>query len=436
MMKIRYIVIITLLTATLGTAVCQVPEPAKPQTGPIALLNGIAHIGNGDIIENSLIAIDKGKIIAVADARNSKFDLSGFEVIDVQNKHIYPGLILPNSLVGLEDIGAVKASLDYEEVGTISPNVRSLISYNTDSEIIPTLRFNGILLAQVVPDGDLVAGKSSIMKMDGWNWEDAAYKIDDGIHIYWPSTRKSPSWWLGEVQEVANEDYDKLYNDIELLLKDSRSYQLLDAPTEKNLKLEAMIPVLEGSSTVYLHADGMKEIVDGCSLFFKYGIEKVVVVGGADAWYARKFLKEHSIPVILEKLHRLPERPEEDVELPYKLPYLLTQEGILVGLSYRDELQSSRNLPFLAGTAAAYGLEKEQALKLITYNNALILGIEESTGTLEVGKDGNILVSEGDLLDMRSNQVSLAFIQGKELNLDGKQQMLYERFKDKYRLEE
>jgi hypothetical protein len=435
-MNIRLTSIIALVSAAFNMAYGQVPEPAMEQQEPLVLINGIAHIGNGQLIENSIIAIVNGKISTVADARNSKFDLSGFKVINIGRKHVYPGLIMPNSIVGLEDISAVRASSDFEEVGLISPNVRSLISYNTDSEIIPTLRYNGILLAQVVPEGDLVAGRSSIMKMDGWNWEDAAYKIDDGLHINWPKTTKAPSWWLGETQEKPNENYDEYYKDIEQLLEDARSYMVLEKAEKKNLKLEAMIPILKGSASVFIHADGVNEIIDGCSLFLMHGIGNIVIVGGSDAWYARQFLKEHDIPVILEKLHRLPDRPEEDVDLPYKLPFLLDQEGILVGLSYRNELQSSRNLPFLAGTAAAYGLGKEEALKLVTINNARILGIEETTGTLEVGKDANIVVSEGDLMDMRTNQIGMAFIQGRQLNLEGKQQMLYKRYKDKYQLED
>jgi imidazolonepropionase-like amidohydrolase len=161
-------------------------------------------------------------------------------------------------------------------------------------------------------------------------------------------------------------------------------------------------------------------------------IDDVVLVGASDVYYVMDFLKEQKIPVLLENVHRLPERNFEDVDLPYKLPYLLNERGILVGLAYRDELQSSRNLPFLAGTAAAYGVSAEEALQMITSNTARILGIDHLTGTLEVGKDANIIISAGDLLDMRGNQVVYAFLRGRKLNLEGKQQELYKRFKRKY----
>ena len=156
-----------------------------------------------------------------------------------------------------------------------------------------------------------------------------------------------------------------------------------------------------------------------------------MLVGAEDAWYVADFIKEQNIPVLLDEVHSLPRRTDEDIDMPYRLPGLLHQKGILVGLTY-NSLQSSRNLPFFAGTAAAYGMDKEEALKLVTSNTAQILGIGGTTGTLKAGLDANLVVSKGDLLDMRGNDITHAFIQGRQLNLDGKQQALYERFKAKY----
>ena len=144
------------------------------------------------------------------------------------------------------------------------------------------------------------------------------------------------------------------------------------------------------------------------------------------------FIKENNLPVLLENLHRTPSRSHEDIDLPYKLPFLLKEQGILVGLTLSESLHGSRNLPFIAGTAAGYGLGKEEALKMITSNTAKILGIDKITGTLEVGKDANIVISSGDLLDMMTSNVERAFITGREINLKSKQQILYDRFKRKY----
>jgi imidazolonepropionase-like amidohydrolase len=428
--KILRIFVISVFLAIPGFA--QVPEPAPPQDKPVALMNGIIHVGDGKIFENGILIFEEGKITAVGDARNVKVDLTGYDVYHVSGKHIYPGLIVANSQVGLDEIISVRASQDHTEVGKFNPNVRALVAYNTDSEIIPTLRFNGILLAQIVPKGGLIAGTSSVVSLDGWNWEDAAYASDIGIHLYWPSMMRPPKSGSGEVDWTKNENYDEQVQAIDKFLKEAAAYHKLEEPEPENLKLKAMKGIFAGKKKVFLHADGKKEIVAGISNLNRNGIENIVLVGASDAGYVMDFLKERDVPVLLDELHRLPERNFEDIDLPYKLPVMLHQHGILVGLTYRDELQSSRNLPFFAGTVAAYGLSSEQALGMITSNTAKILGIDQLTGTLEIGKDANIVISAGDLLDMRSNQIEYAFIQGRKLNLVGKQQELHERYRRKY----
>jgi len=415
-----------------GMVYPQVPEPAPPHTKPVALMNGVIHVGNGEVFENGILIFREGKITSVGDARRVKIDLTGYDVYHIAGKHVYPGLIVANSQVGLDDIQSIRASQDHTETGSINPNVRALVAYNTDSEIIPTLRFNGILLAQVVPVGGLISGTSSIMALDGWNWEDAAYVRDNGIHLFWPDMMRPPKRSEGESGWKKNEKYDEQVQQIEKFLDDAQSYRYINNPSPVNLKLEAMKGLYEGNKKLFLHADGKREIVAGINALQKAGIEEVVLVGASDISYVMDFLKEKEIPVLLNEIHRLPERDFEEVGLPYKLPFLLHQNGILVGLTYRDELQSSRNLPFFAGTAAAYGLSREEALQMVTSNTARILGIESLTGTLEAGKDANIIISSGDLLDMRSNQIEKAFIRGRKLNLEGKQQELYERFKRKY----
>lgn len=411
----------------------QVPAPAGPQTKPIAIMNGIIHIGNGEIIDNGIITVHEGKITSVGDARTIKIDLTGYEVINVSGKHVYPGLILANSTAGLVDINSVRATRDYQEVGAFTPNVRSAIAYNTDSEVIPTLRFNGILLTQVVPGGGIISGTSSVMALDGWNWEDAAYALDGGIHISWPGYLSPPKWWLGETDWKKNEDYDKTTREIEAFLQNSLSYAQLEDPEEVNLKMEAMKGLYSGQKKMYVHANGKRQIIESVSMLKRNGINDIVVVGASNAYYVMDFLKDNDISVLLTKLHRLPGFDEEDVDMPFKLPAILTKKGITVGLIHSGSVQSSRNLAFYAGTAAAYGLEKEEALKLVTSNPAKILGIDKTTGTLEQDKDANIVVSEGDLLDMKTSKVEYAFIQGRKVDLKGKQQLLYERYKEKYK---
>ena len=400
------------------------------------IYNAFIHIGDGNTIQNGFVSFDNGKI---TDVSSEDLDLesgtyNNFLKINANGSHLYPGLILPNSKVGLEDISAVRATVDHTEVGELNSNIRSLIAFNTDSEVISTFRYNGILLSQVVPDGSFVTGNSSIMMMEGWNWEDAAYKIDDGMHVKWPRKTYPPSRWSGQTSFRDNPNYKSSVDMINKFLIDSRSYFNLngDENKEVNLKLEAMVDVFNGKKKIYLHVGSREQIIESVQMFQKHGINDLVLVGANDALYAIDFILENDLPVLLNNLHRVPSRNHEDVDLPYKLPYLLQKEGVLVGLTASGSLHSQRNLPFLAGTAAGYGLGKEEALKLITSNNAKILGIDNVTGTIMVGKDANIIISKGDILDMKSSVIEYAFITGRKVNLDGKQQILYDRFKRKY----
>ncbi len=430
MTKQGLILTIALFAAIAGWA--QVPAPAPAQSEPIAIVNGTAHLGNGKVINKAIITFQEGKITSVNDAITSEIDLSKYRQIEAEGKHIYPGLILPFSKLGLVEVSAVRATRDFAETGDFKPHVRTAIAYNTDSEIIPTMKFNGIQIVQVCPVGGRIEGTSSVMQLDAWNWEDALYKLDDGIHMNWPSPSYGPRWWLGETARRVNKDYDKQVKEFVKFLEDAKSYMNTKA-VKTNLVLEAMVPVFSGEKTIFMFANSPKQIIDGIQTLKEAGIPEIVLTGGDQVWEVKELLKENSIPVLLDNVHRRPSRDDEDVDLPYRLAGMLDAEGILVGLtSSSGDVSSARNLPFYAGTVAAYGLDKEDALKMITSNSAKILGIDHKTGTLEVGKDANIVISEGDILDMRTNDVNYSFIQGREVQLEALQQRLYNKFKEKY----
>lgn len=430
MKKLNYILIAAMLMV--NGVLAQKPVPAPPQSKPVALMNGTAHLGNGQVILNSLITFDKGKITNVADAATVKIDLSGYEVISISGKHVYPGFILPNSQVGLEEVSAVRAMSDSNEEGEFNPNVRSVISYNADSEYPPTFRFNGVLLAETTPRGGTIPGSSSLMEMEGWNWEDALHTADIGVHMNWPPiSRRQFDYSTFSVNETPNKDYDKQVNDVEKFLSDAVSYGNQDSK-EANLKMEAMQGLFNGTKTLFIHSNNPKEIVTSVRAAQRYGVKRITLVSGSRALYVAEFLKENKIPVILPSTHNLPDRTDDDVDLPYKLPHLLTEAGVMVSLSSDKMLHGSRNLGFFAGTAVAYGMSKEDALKTITSNTAIALGVEKRVGTLEVGKDATLFVSAGDALDYRTNVLSHAFISGKLVTLPGNQQELYERYSKKY----
>jgi imidazolonepropionase-like amidohydrolase len=420
---------IFLLASLSGFA--QNPAPAGPQTRAIALTGATIHIGNGQVITNGVILFDKGIITAVGDGNTP---INGAEVISVAGKHVYPGLISPAATVGLQEFASVRATLDYQETGALNPNVRALIAYNTDSEVIPTIRNNGLLMTQAVPDGGVIAGSSSVMHTDGWNWEDAVLKADDGLWLNWPGYfARSFDFETFSVSLKKNEQRQDGINALTATFSDVRAYADLKNPAPKNLKFEAMKGLFDGSKCLYIRANYGKDIIEAVKFAKQMGVRKPVIVGGEDAGRVIDFLKENNIPVILGAMHRLPTLQDEDVYMPYKLPGLLQKAGILVSLSYDGEWWRTRNLPFQAGTAAGFsGIDKEEALKMITSNSAKIMGIDNVVGTLEKGKHATLVVSKGDLLDMRTNVIEHAFIQGRHLNLDDKHKRLYHMYREKY----
>jgi imidazolonepropionase-like amidohydrolase len=409
--------------------VAQVENPAPKQTKKIILLNGIAHIGNGQIIENSAIAFENGKLTIVANAAAIKLDFSAFDtVIDVRGKHIYPGIIAPNSTLGLTEIDAVRATNDFDEVGKFNPHIRSIIAYNTESKVTTTIRSNGVLLGQITPRGGIISGTSSIVQFDAWNWEDAVYKENDGVHLNWANMYNR---WKKE----ENKDYDKVFAELNSFFADALAYSKVKEHQEKNIRFEAMRGLFDGKQTLYIHTNFVKEITEAINFIKTHKVKKLVIVGGYDAWMVADMLKENKVAVILKRVHDLPEREEDDVYLPYKMPKILHDAGVLFCLENAGDMEAmgTRNLPFYAGTAAAYGIKKEDALSLITLNTAKILGIDATTGSLESGKDATLFISTGDALDMKSNNVIQAYIQGREIDLNNFQKQLYEKYSGKYK---
>ena len=406
--------------------------PASEQSKRVMLYGATAHIGNGEFIENSLIILEEGKILTIEDASNIRIDISSAEYYDVIGKHVYPGFILPNTTLGLADIDAVRATRDYKEVGEFNPHIRSIIAYNTDSPVIPTIRTNGVLLGQITPRGGTISGTSSIVEFDAWNYEDALYKEDEGVHLNWPS---SP--FLHRDHDHKKEDvneYEESLTEIENFFEKAKSYHLAKT-TKTDLSLEAMKGVFDGSKQLYVHVREAKEIKSAVLFAQKMNLKNIVLVGADDAWRVADFLAENEIPVILNRLHRLPMHNDEDVDIPYKSAKILHDAGVLYCLDYTGDMErmGSRNLPFTAGTSVAYGLNKEEALMSITLNSAKILNINHRVGSLEQGKDATLIVSEGDALDMMSNDIRLAFIRGKKLDLSSHQTELYEKYKKRHK---
>ena len=425
---------IVLLTLVFGISLVSKAQqtPAPKQQKSILILNAKAHLGNGTVLENSAIGFKNGKIDVVTSASNVV--KANYEtIIDAAGKEVYPGFIAPNSTLGLVEIDAVKSSDDESEIGTFNPHVRSLIAYTADSKVVETVRPNGVLMAQITPRGGLISGTSSVVQLDAWHWNDAVVKENDGIHMEFPSSFKRSGSWFEPGSIEANKEYTKEIAEINTFFQNAKVYNATVAK-ERNLIFEATKGLFSGEQTLYIHANEEKQMIDAIQLAQSNGINKIAIVGGYEAYKIGSFLKDNKIGVLLKRVHGMPENDDDDIDLPFKLATLLTDQGVLVGLenSGAHERMETRNLPFLAGTCAAYGLDKEQALKLITSNTAKILGIDSFCGSLEVGKDATLFISEGDALDMRTNKLNNAFIQGRSISLETHQTKLNERYKGKF----
>lgn len=407
--------------------------PAAKQTHAYSIEGATAHLGNGKVIENSLIMFDQGKIVFVGSAM-MKIARMG-TVINASGKHVYPGFIVTNTTLGLAEIDAVRATIDYDEVGPMLPHVRSLIAFNAESKVVESMRPNGVLIGQITPRGGTVSGTSSIVQLDAWNWEDAALKIDDAIHINWPGSFTRGRWWRGEDPALKiDKNYAKNTQSIQEYFDNAKHY-LAGEKTAKNLPFEATKGLFNGTQQLFIHVNGQREITDAVKVFKKLGIAKLVIVHGNQAEKVADLLVKNNIPVIIDRAHRSPNQEDDDYDLPFRNAKILTDKGILVALGMEGgmERMNTRNLPFYAGTYAAYGLGTEEAVKMITLNAAKILGIADQVGSLEVGKDATLFISEGDALDMRGNILTKAFIQGRKISLETHQTKLWKRYSNKYK---
>ncbi|WP_300597242.1 amidohydrolase family protein [Niabella sp.] len=424
----KFLIYIFLLLLTVPAFAQDDIYPAKKQEGTIVISNGVIHTGRGQIIPQGSVVVKDGKILKVSDRPES---IPEATVIDAAGRHVYPGLILANTDLGLREIlSGVRASNDYYELGDYNPDVRSVVAYNADSKIINTLRSNGILLANIVPGGRFLTGTSSVVQLDAWSWEDALYTADIGMFLNLPALFRSPR---STGSDPVKEDMKKIEM-LKTFFREAKAYLKGAEKKATNLKFEAMRPLFEKKQKLFVNADISRQILMAIDLAKAFDIQ-VVIVGGSDSYLLADLLKQNNIPVILNSIHALPTMEDDDVDQPFKTPAILQKAGVLFALNDDEGSSRYRNLAFFAGTATAYGLSKEEALQAVTLNAARILGIEDRTGSLEAGKDANIVITTGDLLDMKSSVVTDALIQGRTIDLNNKHKQLYERYRHKYQLQ-
>lgn len=407
-------------------------QPGDAQSERILVIGATAHLGTGVAIERSAIGFSNGKIdyVGTPDRVNrNHYD----RIIQADGKHVYPGFIASNTNLGLSEISAVRATNDYREVGEFNPNVRAIVAYDAESIIIPTTVTNGVLLAQITPSGGVFSGTSSVVQLDAWNWEDAVIRMDDGVHLNWPRMTNKSGWYgsFGELE--TSEKSTETIEELKQFFRDARSY-CSSGSEAVNLRLKALCGVLSGSQNLYVHTNRVKDIASVIHFAKQNSIVNIVIVGGEDAWMIPEMFRENKVKLILSGVHRLPDLPGDDLELPCTLPLQMRDANVTFCLQNagRFDRMNLRNFPFSTGSAVACGLPYEQAIQSITLDVATILGIDDNYGSLEVGKSATLFISEGDALDIRGSNLTHAFIDGRVVGLENGQEKLFKRYRQKY----
>ena len=410
--------------------------PGAPQDHPIALVGGVIHPVSGPEIHDGLLLFDGGKIVAVG--KDAALP-ANVERIELNGRHVYPGLIDAFTQIGLVEIPLVKSTADQNETGRINPNVKAHIAVNPDSEAIPIARSGGVLTALSIPGGGLVTGTSSLIQLDGWTTEEMTIKPVCGVHVRWPQMAPVHTWWQEMSAQEQLQSRDKALVEIREALADARAYYQ-HRQVRKNgagrlhdfdARWEAFVPVFERRVPLIVDADEIQQIQSAVALCEQENL-KLIIAGGYDAPECAELLKKHQVPVIVGGVHRLPRRRDDPYDAPFTLPARLRDAGVPFCISSAERPSMVRNLAHHAGTAAAFGLSPEEAVKAISLSAAEILGVADRLGSLEPGKDATLIVVSGDPLEVPS-QVEMAFIQGRKTPLGDRQKRLWEKYKEKYR---
>jgi imidazolonepropionase-like amidohydrolase len=396
----------------------------------------------GPVIEKGSVLISGGKIAAVGP---SVAVPEGASVIDGSGKTVYPGLIDGLTSLGLVEIQSVPGSVDTAEVGEVNPHARAWVALNAHSEQLPVARANGITNALAAPAGGLISGQSALIRLAGATPDALTVKTPIALHVVYPSGRPAPDPLrpvedpepksFEERQKETKKNKERGLERLRNLLEDARAYgAALDAarasrvdPPRPDVAMEALAPFARGGAPVVIRADDEEDIRAAVRFAEERGL-KLIVAGGLEAWRCGALLAAKKIPVLL-KVDRLPDRESDPYDAAFANAARLHEAGVRIAI-VSDDADMSRNLPYEAAMARAYGLPAAAALRAITLSPAEIFGVEDRLGSIAPGKDANLVVATGDLLDHRT-QVTHVFIDGVAQSLETRHTRLYEKFKDR-----
>ena len=414
-----------------GSAFAHDQVPGRAQKKPIVIRGATIHVVDGPAINNGMVLFDDGKIVSIG----KQIDVpDNARALDASGKQVYPGLIESMTDLGLREISAVSETSDRIERGDRNPNVRSWVAINPDSELIPVARAGGVLMSLTSPGGRWIRGQCAVVQLDGWTASEMTLKAPAGLCVNWNAMHPSDD----DPKERANKREAK-YSELDALLDEVRRYgeARLSRPeqTPTDVRLDSLLPVIDGDLPMVVEADRQVVIESAVAYSQARGI-KLVIYGGYDAPRCAELLKQYDVPVIIAAVYRLPLRRHDAYDAAFTLPERLRAAGVKFciageGPGYPGGASNTRNLPYHAACAVAYGLPRREAIRSITLSAAEILGVDDRVGSITVGKDATLVIVDGDILETNSN-VTHAFIQGREVDLGSRHTTLYEKYKQKY----
>ncbi len=403
--------------------------------GTFAIRNATIYPVTSGPIPNGTIVFSNGVITAVG----SSVDVpQGATVIDGGGLFVYPGMIDAGGTVGLTEISSVPGTVDSTEVGDFNPNARAEVAINPHSDLIPVTRANGVTTVLTVPDGGIISGQSALIQLAGWTPMEMVIKPSVGMHLRFPRLRSAPLVEVSgedEEEKELRKSYTRQMDNLRDLFRDARAYARAASARatdnsvhrfDRDVTLEALVPVVEGRQPLMIEANLGRDIRSAIQFADEFKL-KMILVGAQDVRSAIPDLKRRNIPVILGPILDVPPREDDPYDLIFANAAALSQAGIRFAIRTDDD-HNARNLPYHAAACAAFGLPKEEALKAITIYPAEIFGVADKIGSLEVGKVANVIVTDGDPLEIVTN-VKRLFIAGEDIALDTRHTLLYEKFR-------
>jgi imidazolonepropionase-like amidohydrolase len=442
MMRTTQILMLLCVLGTRGFAQ-DLTIKAPAQDKPMTIIGGTVHTVSHGVIEDATVVVERGEIVFVGEMDAARefvksMDETGeWVVIDAAGRHVYPGLIGANTVMGLIEIGAVRATRDMAELGSITPEVRAAVSVNPDSTVIPVTRLNGVLTCGVFPTGGAIPGQAGVIRMDGWTWEDLAIEQSAGVIVNWPNMRTGGNWWDTKSHKEQRESVAKNIRAIDEAFDAADAYLLAkdaDEHLATDLRWEALRGALREGGRVFVRAQELDQIEAAARWGARRGFD-VVILGGRDAPKCAELLAELGVGVIYSGTHRSPKRRDSAYDAVYAGPIALDEAGVgwcmaTTGGSFQTPHE--RNLPYHAASAVRHGLSEARAIRAITLGAAEMLGVDDRLGSIEVGKLATLIITDGSPLEV-TTAVEMALIDGRVIDLSSKQTKLSEKYREKYR---